>query len=81
MRAGGKLGAIVSNSSAETAVSPKTVASGSAPSIRAPHFAQKRAASFADAPQDVQNMKPGFYHLGPEIFGRLYWPVHGEMPH
>jgi hypothetical protein len=62
MRAGGTPGAMVSKSSADTAVSPKAVASGSAWEIGAPHLAQKRALSVADAPQDVQNMKPRFYH-------------------
>src|SRR5215469_118292 len=66
-RAGGRSGARVSRF-ASPGKSPSTVAFGSlSPSTRLPHCAQNRAVSETDAPQEVQNMGAGFYHLGSSV--------------
>ena len=66
-RAGGRSGARVSRF-ASPGKSPSTVAFGSlSPSTRLPHFAQNRAVSETDAPQEVQNMEAGFYHRGNSV--------------
>ena len=55
-------GAIVSRLPSSKAVSPKTVAFGSASSIAFPQFQQNRAVSGFLFPQAIQNMCAGFYH-------------------
>jgi hypothetical protein len=59
---GGKSGAMVSWLASRMAASPSTVASGSAPSIGLPHFAQNRAVAGTLLPQEMQNMEAKFYH-------------------